>query len=173
MELEHKRFKDLLPGDTFRILTEGVFVKTECNQACRLKDGQIREIHYNKRVESLDIVDAQFRLARVDGHYVLVYPLPDKRRCIALEFLVIDADFIRSEEIEFIENREEIVEKRRQVDVLMLELEELLQQTQIVLAAVKTLMNTNGKFGKIFCQPDDHTHRELSDLWEKVAFREE
>lgn len=129
MELEEKRFKDLLPGETFRILSEGVFIKTECGRALRLKDGAIHNIHYNKKVDRLGVVNADFRFARIDNQYVLVCPLPDKKRCIVLEFLVIEADFIRNEKIEFAETREEVIEKRRQVEVLIHELEELLSNT--------------------------------------------
>lgn len=174
MELpEEKRFKDLLPGDTFRILSQGVFVKTECGRACRLKDGSIHEIHYNKKVDRLGVVSAEFRLARVDGRYVLVCPLPDKRRCIVLEFVVIDSDFIRNEEIEFAETRDEVIEKRRQVTMLIHELEGLSKDTQIILTAVKSLMSTNGKFGKILCQPEDPEMLKFANLWEKVAFQDD
>jgi hypothetical protein len=92
---------------------------------------------------------------------------------VVVEFLVVDSQFVRNENVEVIESREEIVEKRRQVNVLILELEELVQHTQIVLSTIKVLMSTNGKFGKIVCQSEDSELMKLSDIWEKAACKSE
>lgn len=136
-------FRALEPGDVFtfydgvRVVTA---IKTDDGRACRLSDGVLFKVQYNRKVDEPDAIDRRYEVAMKDGHAVLVqnFTSTPVKRYVCKSFLVLGSEFVTEHELT-LKRAGRGHERSQGAGVLLQEIDRLVSKLHTLTHAAKAL----------------------------------